>query len=270
MNKLTELLMVKSKQPTSKVPTPLLSKVMNGFFRDKISKRENEKRYKKKKGFTNFRVSELGYEPRLLYLSTLGFIQWADSPASVRRLENGTGTHERWERWVEEAGILVAKEQNVECGNPPVRGRYDFKIKLDGLLWVAELKSMNSSDYSQSKEPKFKDIVQQAMYMELDGVPRGYIIYENKDNNTPKYFETQLDVDTGTVHIACPRYGYIHFDNLVPKIFSKLDYVLECIIDGAVPIPCPGCNPKCKWVSECKEATRGKPQLKPQDIKGDY
>lgn len=270
MNKLTELLMVKSKQPTTKVPTTLMQKRMNEFFRDKIAKRNKERDHKRKTGFTNFRVSDLGNEPRLLYLASLGFIQWADSPQSLRRMENGTGAHERWERWVEEAGILIAKEQNVECKNPPCRGRYDFKVLLDGLPWVAEFKSIDLRGYSELKEPKFDHIVQQAIYMKLDDTPRGYIIYENKDNNTPKYFETQLDEKTGTVHIACPRYGYVHFENLIPKIFTKMDYVLECIIDGAVPIPCAGCNPKCKWVSECREAIRMKPVLKPDDTKEDY
>lgn len=253
-SKMTELLLKKSKKQTETVPQTCLQKHMNGFFNSRVRKESGSRT---PKPFKNFRVSEAGYEPRVIYLSCQDLLTWADSAATYRIFANGTAVHSRWEKWIADAGILIGKEQNVRCSDPPVRGRYDWKVLLGGLPWIGELKSINARDYTDLKEPLFYHTVQQSLYMEFDGTPRGFLVYENKDTNTPKYFETKLEGD-GTVVVACPRHGYVRYEELVPSIMLKLHYVQRCLEEGKAPAPCMGCSSKCKWHEVCMSNCFGK------------
>ena len=242
---------------------------MNKFFNEQLAKRKEKDGEAKQKHprvektyLSHFRPSEIGYEPRVIYLSVHGLIVWADSPATFRRFENGNSVHARWDNWFKHAGIIVASEQDITIDDPPMRGRLDNIITLDGLPYIVEIKSIEDGAYSELKEPQWNHLVQLSVYLAATGIPRGYLLYENKNNNTPKYFEISLDADTGTVHIACPRHGFVHYEGLIDKVYTKLRYVRKCIETGKVPVACAGCSKQCKWFGVCMEAVEGKEVLK--------
>jgi len=61
-------------------------------------------------------------------------------------------------------------------------GNVDAVIKLEDEHYVLDYKSMNSFSFKRFKEPYQKHIVQVNIYLWLLGLKKGFLLYENKDN----------------------------------------------------------------------------------------
>lgn len=82
---------------------------------------------------------------------------------------------------------VVASEVNI----PPqelVSGRADAILSDGKVLYVLDIKSMNSMVFRSMTEPKEENINQVQLYMHFFKVPKGILLYVNKDNQTLKEF----------------------------------------------------------------------------------
>jgi len=253
-----------------KAVTSPLAKAANSFWKYKVKGVQNTRVQGK---FRNFSVSEVGKEARLIYLSSLGYIVFTTDTPSFRRMANGNYVHDRWKDWLKEMESMpVSVEPNGHRSLPfkvvqfegsavieelSLRGRYDGLISIEGKLYIWELKSIYDSGFQKLDEPEWNHICQQSMYCYATKVPLGVITYENKDNQTPRYFDIEVNLETGDV-VARGKKGEYKYPALVRQIEKKLRYIRTCIEQNKVPIKCTGCSTRCDFAAVCANVSAGK------------
>lgn len=87
---------------------------------------------------------------------------------------------------------VVASEVNI----PPqelISGRADAIVSDGKDLYVLDIKSMNSMVFRNLKEPKEENIDQLQLYLHYFKIPRGILLYVNKDNQELKEFQVAYD-----------------------------------------------------------------------------
>ncbi|MBM3257729.1 MAG: Dna2/Cas4 domain-containing protein [Candidatus Nealsonbacteria bacterium] len=87
---------------------------------------------------------------------------------------------------------VVAAEVNI----PPqelISGRADAIISDGKELYVLDIKSMNSMIFNKLDEPKEENIDQIQLYLHYFKIPKGVLLYVNKDNQQLKDFVVQYD-----------------------------------------------------------------------------
>jgi len=87
---------------------------------------------------------------------------------------------------------VVASEINI----PPqelVSGRADAIISSGKELYVLDIKSMNSMIFKNLSQPKEENIDQIQLYMHYFKIPKGILLYVNKDNQILKEFVIPYD-----------------------------------------------------------------------------
>lgn len=89
-------------------------------------------------------------------------------------------------------GIVRASEVNI----PPqelVSGRADAVITLDNELYVVDFKSMNSMIFKSLTGPKDENVNQLQLYLHYFKIPKGILLYINKDTLELKEFLIQYN-----------------------------------------------------------------------------
>ena len=116
-------------------------------------------------------------------------------PKLNRIFQNGNYLEKRIQTWFQELGILMGQEVKVKHDNPPMSGRIDFLIKHNqyGILPI-ELKSINSSSFSNLKGPKPEHMIQLQIYLDIGNYDIGTVFYENKNNQDIKTFLVKRDL----------------------------------------------------------------------------
>ncbi len=87
---------------------------------------------------------------------------------------------------------VVAAEVNI----PPqelISGRADAIISDGKNLYVLDIKSMNSMIFSKLIEPKEENVDQIQLYLHYFKIPKGILLYVNKDNQQLKDFMVNYD-----------------------------------------------------------------------------
>lgn len=116
---------------------------------------------------------------------------------SRRRMDNGSGMHERWQRYLREMQILVVKESPVNVADPMVTGRLDVVVQnpASGKLALGELKSVHSRGFqSLPRVTADRKANMRALYSWNQPWGRGYVIqdcwyFEFGDVNGRKFDE---------------------------------------------------------------------------------
>jgi CRISPR/Cas system-associated exonuclease Cas4 (RecB family) len=87
---------------------------------------------------------------------------------------------------------VVASEVNI----PPqelISGRSDAIISDGKDLYVVDIKSMNSMIFKNLDEPKEENVDQIQLYLHYFKIPKGILLYVNKDNQQLKEFVINYD-----------------------------------------------------------------------------
>jgi CRISPR/Cas system-associated exonuclease Cas4 (RecB family) len=87
---------------------------------------------------------------------------------------------------------VVASEVNI----PPqelVSGRADAIISTGKEMYVLDIKSMNSMIFRNLTEPKEENVAQLQLYLHYFKIPKGILLYVNKDNQELKEFIITYD-----------------------------------------------------------------------------
>jgi hypothetical protein len=114
-------------------------------------------------------------------------------PRFLRIFDNGHSVHERLQRYLKEIGVLVEPEVPVENEKYEIAGTCDGIVQLGSKKGVLEIKSINTSGFYSMHEPKPEHLIQINVYMFCLDIPRGCLVYENKDNQRLKEFYVRLD-----------------------------------------------------------------------------
>ena len=89
-------------------------------------------------------------------------------------------------------GIVRASEIRI----PPqeiISGRADAIVTLDNELYVVDFKSMNSMIFRKLEAPKEDNINQIQLYLHFFKIPKGILLYVNKDTSELKEFFIDYD-----------------------------------------------------------------------------
>jgi CRISPR/Cas system-associated exonuclease Cas4 (RecB family) len=144
--------------------------------------------YKKKNSFA---PSTLGYGhgtcARYWIIAFDGTEFTQDTPAmNIASMDNGTDSHTRIQAAMEKAGPLKEKEREIRSLKPPIRGFADIILEVDGKEIVGEIKTIKDQYFiarKQEMQPSNSHLLQVLIYMEVEGVDEGFLLYENKNDN---------------------------------------------------------------------------------------
>jgi hypothetical protein len=165
---------------------------------ERIDKHYLEKQGKRKARKGKLYISDIGRCPRQIYFEFKGFKPKARKPEAQRALENGDKFHQRMM-----AALYACPDIEVvasEVDIPPdelISGRVDAIIAIDDKNYVLELKSIGSYGFKLLNEPRREHVHQLQLYMHFLKIPRGILLYENKDNHQLKEFEIAFDEELG-------------------------------------------------------------------------
>jgi len=162
----------------------MLKEIIDKFYLDK-------QRYKEQ---TSFYISQAGKCPRGVFFKFKNAPQKELAPNILRLFDRGEQIHK-----LIMSPLLSTRDVHVvasEVDIPPqelVRGRADAIISDGRELYVLDIKSMNSMIFRSLEEPKEDNIDQLQLYLHYFKIPKGILLYVNKDNQDLKEFLINYD-----------------------------------------------------------------------------
>ena len=207
------------------------------------------------------RCSGIGEGARVLAMKYAGIFEEVIELPSLRYMNNGTYGHERWETHLKDAGILHSSETQIPSHpDLPLRGQFDFVIKNSkGEKFLLELKTTNINKWTSMSEPDSMHISQWAIYSDRLQIENGFIIYENRDSLTPKYFPiSRSGADINIYSLS----GILMktLEGFVNDTYDRVRFAIWCVEHDAFPSEeCEPCERwGCKQPDKCKEFQKTK------------
>jgi CRISPR/Cas system-associated exonuclease Cas4 (RecB family) len=201
--------------PTSEELADELEKAIDKCLESKI-----EGRFKKAKGFSPSNTNEC---PRFLVYTFRGVYVPATHDARVQRMfDNGHAVHDRIYSYLDKMGILLDKEVKIETPDHlpvPIYGFADGIIEWNGRA-VIEVKSIGEAGYAYRKiykKPKDEHYRQIQLYLAALKIDRGFVIYENRNNQALLVIEVAKD------------------DAFLSKLFKKYDKIYQNYLANILP-----------------------------------
>lgn len=173
---------VLNKQPEGPIDTKaLIAKIESGYLIDQGAS------FKTKKTFApGTLVYGSGQCPRYWYLAFEGAEFVSDNdPYQVANMASGTHGHERIQKAITDAGIMVEQEKRVTAQDPPIFGFADAVIQWGEEQPVVEIKTMREESFAYRKfaKPPNYHLMQLIIYMKVLGKKMGVLLYENKNSH---------------------------------------------------------------------------------------
>jgi CRISPR-associated protein Cas4 len=140
----------------------------------------------------HFYITDAGKCPRQVWFSLKGYPKKPLEPHVLRQLHHGDVIHSKLMTILYSLGLVKATEIEI----PPqefINGRADAIICIDNRDYVVEIKSINNFAFEKLDYPNPDHVKQINMYMHYFKIPKGILIYENK--NTQELREFGLDYD---------------------------------------------------------------------------
>lgn len=140
---------------------------------------------------TSFAPSGIGYGSgqcarRWFYDFEGGVYRESDTDAvGIANMAYGTEAHERIQGLFEQADILIDKEIELRHEDPPIYGFVDLLVDWQGEPTVGEIKTTMQESFVHKRhnmKPAGYHLLQLLIYMKVLGRNRGFLLYENKNN----------------------------------------------------------------------------------------
>jgi len=160
----------------------MLKELIDGFYSDSFKYRER----------AYFYVSDVGKCPRALYFHFKDVPQETPSPRLLRIFDEGEHIHRRLLSVLYGLGIVQASEIRTPP-NDLIHGRADAIVTLDEKPYVVEFKSSAGFVFNKIENPRKEHVDQVQLYMHYFNIPRGIILYENKNTQHLKEFLVKYD-----------------------------------------------------------------------------
>jgi CRISPR/Cas system-associated exonuclease Cas4 (RecB family) len=160
----------------------LIEKIQSGYIANRGPRHQQKK---------TFAPSTIAYGhgecPRYWYLAFEGgeFQDHADAFAGAN-MTNGTKSHERIQKAMADAGILVDSEFKITYQDPPIFGYGDVILNWEGEELLGEIKTAMQEGFEYRKrtgKAKAGHLIQILIYMKILNKSKGVLIYENKNNH---------------------------------------------------------------------------------------
>jgi CRISPR/Cas system-associated exonuclease Cas4 (RecB family) len=171
-----------NKQPEGAIDTKaLIAKIESGYLIDQVSS------FKTKKTFSpSTLVYGNGACPRYWYLAFEGAeFESNNDPYAVANMASGTHGHERIQKAITDAGIMVEQEKRIVAQDPPIFGFADAIIQWEEEQPVVEIKTMREESFAYRRyaKPPNYHLMQLVIYMKVLGKKLGVLLYENKNSH---------------------------------------------------------------------------------------
>jgi len=171
-----------SQSPKNNGLDGLVEKINSGYIANRGPRHQQKK---------TFAPSTIAYGhgecARYWYLAFEGgtFEDYAD-PFAGANMTNGTKSHERIQKAIEDSGIMVDSEFKIIHNDPPIFGYGDVIVNHDGEELLIEIKTAMQEGFEyrkKSRKAKGGHLIQLLIYMKILKKARGVILYENKNNH---------------------------------------------------------------------------------------
>jgi len=160
----------------------LIEKINSGYIANRGPRHQQKK---------TFAPSTIAYGhgecARYWYLAFEGgeFEDYAD-PFAGANMTNGTKSHERIQKAMEDAGLLVDSEFKITYEDPPIFGYGDVLMDWNGEELLGEIKTAMAEGFEyrkKSRKAKSGHLIQILIYMKILKKAKCVLIYENKNNH---------------------------------------------------------------------------------------
>jgi len=151
----------------------MLHEIIDKYYLDKQEDRKQ----------THFYISQAGKCPRHIFFKFKNVPEKELEAHILRLFDHGDHMHQ-----LIMSALLSTRDIHVvasEVKIPPqelISGRADAVISDGNQLYVLDIKSMNSMVFKAMKEPKPENIQQIQLYLYYFKIPKGILLYVNKDN----------------------------------------------------------------------------------------
>lgn len=144
-----------------------------------------------------FHPSSMGRCRREMWFTHFGAERRSESKSESLRtfvtFEFGTYFHMFIQNLCDAAGILLSRETLVESRNPPIEGHCDGVLKVDGVKYALEIKTINQYEFAKLTKPKFEHKQQVMTYMYVLGIGYGIVLYFDKGTGNFKEYVVAYD-----------------------------------------------------------------------------
>ena len=145
---------------------------------------------------TRFYISQAGKCPRSIFFK---FKKVPEKPLEanlLRIFDHGNHMHQ-----LIMSALISSRDVHVvasEVKIPPqelVSGRADAVLSDGNQLYVLDIKSMDSRTFDNMTEPKIENVQQIQLYLYYFKIPKGILLYVNKDNLQLKEYIFDYDLE---------------------------------------------------------------------------
>jgi len=160
----------------------MLKELIDKFYSDREKAREQYRFY----------ITDAGKCGRAIFFKFKNVPREKMTPEVLRMFDHGDYIQMQILNTLFSLGVVRASEINI----PPqemISGRADAIITLNNGLYVVDFKSMNSLVFKKLDAPKPDNINQLQLYMHFFKIPKGILLYINKDTSELKEFVINYD-----------------------------------------------------------------------------
>jgi len=160
----------------------MLKELIDQFYSDNHKDRDQKRFY----------ITDAGRCGRAIFFKFKNVPRQELEPRMLRLFDHGDYIQMQILNSLFSLGIVRASEIRI----PPqeiISGRADAIITLDNELYVVDFKSMNSMIFKRLEEPKEENVNQLQLYLHYFKIPKGILLYVNKDTSDLKEFLVKYD-----------------------------------------------------------------------------
>ncbi len=198
----------------------MLKEIIDKFYLDR--ERDEEQNH--------FYVTDAGKCPRAIFFKFKNAPKKEIDANILRLFDHGDYIHK-----LIMGSLLGSREIHVvasEVRIPPqelISGRADAIISDGRELYVLDIKSINSIAFKYLKEPKRENVEQIQLYLHYFKIPKGILLYVNKDTQELKEFFVNYDSSLSLYLLKNLESTKEYIDkNLVPKRISDYPRNRQC------------------------------------------
>ena len=198
----------------------MLPEIIDQFYREHDHSRKQ----------TRFYVTDAGKCHRYIFFKFKQAPHPELEPRILRLFDHGNYIHRLIVKALEDQGVLEGEEVDIPS-QELIAGRADALLRINGQRYVLDIKSINRSGFQALKAPKEDHVHQVQLYLHFFQIPKGVLLYVNKDTQELKEF--QFDYD--------PK--------LCQDLLSDLEILKKEIDDDLVParLPTWPSDPQCRY-----------------------
>lgn len=160
----------------------MLKELLDQFYLEREKDREQH----------HFYITDAGKCPRAIFFKFKNVPREKMTPDVLRMFDHGDYIQMQILNGLFSLGIVRAAEVKI----PPqelISGRADAIVTLNNELYVVDFKSMNSLIFKNLQGPKEDNVNQIQLYLHFFKIPKGILLYVNKDSLGLKEFVVEYN-----------------------------------------------------------------------------